>query len=769
MSPSETSNPNVEEQAAEFHPVPRVVPTLYILCGSFSKTETDELTRSFFTRIDNDAMKLAGKILRLPDLQPRTLDSINSELEKMLAHEYWEALMLKGVVTREDLPEIDKLASINIAVVYKSNPDDANVGQDLEKVCAKVNSFLRNRARYTLALIHFGRKLLPMANVSDYWPRFKVSDESNKGIRNEEGRDTETLTTLMLAIAFSGLLRMALGQLREFSHSADTWVNIGASALLVDIFSMKEYARNLLLLDVFQSFVGKETSQPEKQLLENILSGHFAESTTNLVTAVTSDLADEIRLTQDGNDITQAELLPHAEAYKKMRATKDLNSEQEKKAFIQALVQTFTRKSQKIEATLQKRADEEASRHFEVLQAVLDGSIVDKSFLYKAKVLSGTQPPAGFPAFVVGVEQLIELMRNCEDLKLCSRPVIPSPLTTENYFQLKSAEIYDHFRSGGIGIERFFRRFASPLGTLVLLLPVIPLLYFVLPMFLHISELQSLLISSIAVVVGGAVEFAWWEIKKHNQVSNLYISADNTQSSEEKFFNSIHSQVIEFVLRIAAKWLRGYRLEVLSKMTTLQRYVLKVQKLIRENIFSNEVYFKSHAGSGFFTKEEKATIKLLNLTYCQELAESVRSTLKQDHGDYNDYRAYILQKGIIEAINTIKKPSAVIEMVEAEVNEKINAQFKSGHVQPYVLAEENEQLKEGKKWWWLEQKAIPSGRIAEGTPIEKKFTFLPIGDDAALVTAYGQNSTFWPKDAQVTQLALRNELQCIRGLVVTRK
>ena len=763
----ENELPETNPPEDSFQTIPPVKPSVFYLCGDFSEEDTSLIWQQVSSHVSDSSLLRLVSINYIPSINEQKLDGFTQVLEPFLTNDYWSDLFQGGILNREDLPGIGKLPSINIYLVLNFSGDtNSSMIDNLKAVSNRIKRFLKDKSNFNLSLILVGKKDISLEIIRDFFPKFKISEENTRGIAVEMGHVQECLITFMLSLVYSNQLEVINNLSRSALKSSDFWIYIGASSILVDFHAMREHINKLALKEVLSSFLETELNQPQKSCLKAVVEKRVNDSSIEQLNSSIEVLSMDMNFEREKGQIISSEIRHGSELYVKVRDPK--------KFTVEYLVGYFNQKTALLTEKSSITAGAEAQKHFNLLETILNGNLNPGIQGDEGSIFQTGHIPAGLSALIYGLEQLINTLNKVKDVSINNNPVSPVRLTSEAFYRAKSEEFLFYYKNGRIAIQRFFRRFASLPGTIVFLLPLIPLVYFALSSFFNLSQILSLVIGTIATLLIGSIEYILWEIKRTNKEYYLRFKWSDELTLKEKYQLSITKMITDFFLGIVAKINKDLRLQLISKLGEFNKFIQEFNNRIERSLQNLSVFFLSYrdkdfeAGTDVYKTEEKATLKLQKISYCEESAASVTSKLKLDHPEYNSYRDFIFREYVLKSITEKRNPKAILEKITKDISKLVDATIRIGHVQTYVLSDEINQLDEGKKWHWLDQKAVPFGRLTEQESHGMQFIFYCIGDEASLIGAYGKYSKFWPANAVINQSALINELQCIRGIMVSK-
>lgn len=760
MSPLENDVIDNTQIDCEFKKVAPIRPSVFFLVGDFSEEEVAEVQKKTIDRVTSTALHRLFSIKRIAEIDDQKMDEFINQLKPFLTNEFWSGLLSDELIEREDLPGIGKLPSINIFLVF-NNIRGKNPGiiEKFNAIAKRIEAYLTNKAVYNFSLILIGKQKISIDKVKEYFPKFKISEENTRGIRVDDELVKECLVNIILALIYTDYLDDLFKEVLK----RDCWIYIGASSIFVDFHSMSERINNAVIKTTLNTFFENALNENQKGILNNAIKKSVSETTKQLLKGSVEQLQDDLDIVLDQNEVISSEIRKGRDLSRVISGPKLFT--------IDYLSNKFKTKTDNIYARARMVADEENKNHIRLLENIWEGNFETEKPLTNS-IYNSAAMPSGFTSLSFGVNKYIETLKKTIDVLQKNKKVDPAPLITEEFFNSKAEEMIFYQKTGRVAIERYFRRFASIPGTLVYLIPLIPLIYFLLTSVFHENDILALILSLGITLLIGAGEFVFWEVKRTNKENALQFKWGDDLTFQEKHNLSIAKMIIDLYLAIIAKIHKNFRYQMIKSLSEFEQFLATFQKNAEENLRKLEVFFLSYAesniepGTDIYKTEEFATMRLQQISYCEESTNSVLSKLEADHSNYKDYREYLFREYLINSLFKELDPNQVIQVISDESKKIISSTIDLGHVQTFVLSDEIEQLAKGKRWFWLEQKADPLGRLNEKEARGIQFCHYCVGDNAALEGAYGKYSNFWPKAAKVKQSALMNEMQCIRGIIV---
>lgn len=703
-----------------------ITPTVIIFCGSFSKETIallgDGVRGRLGTSIPIDAL-LQDHLQSLPDVSDERIRQLVAPLFR-----FEFRTKMAGV--------------IQIIVVFDQTANDSSTSsQLLQSLTGAIQSALAS-VEYDLMLIVIGGNALDLGNCKHaYWPRFRLQEEALGGVKAPQDIVLGACQNLIVALTGSELVR-ALNYSIADRESVD-WVWMGASALSVDLDSMREYHEDAVLERLLLPLVMTNWNENGKPLVDKAASGKIEELQSAMLSSAieyTAPYAWQGRTEQ--KEIVRFGLDRGSKLVSKVfRPEKDLPS---------VLSANYEQIAEALTRNLGKEASQQYAHLLDVLAFFLDRS-TNRGNDRGTPLTLVEQWPSGLVVAVHAVRKMLTRLKDSADARYNGKDVPPIPIKTKPFLmsmgESDASAIYGAMRR----LMRLERTILSYQGTALKLIPAWPLTTGILiPVFE--LDLGIAALAAAAIVTGiGVIEQLIWRYLVQRHRSKL------ERENEQRLAGS--------VLRIVARTLQDYRLLVMARLIdicqTLQRLtelLFDLAKKTADNRAKKTIAQKGDAGTVYW---------LADYTKCLDWADQAIKQANETSLPYTNVTTMLIAKYIFPLLEQPASPRDVLQSIRAIAHKYAQENFQSDVLEPYVLSEQEEPLQYGRRWEWLYKRAHPLGQT--GKQNAKSLTIVALANDAALVGAFGQESQFWGKDWLVVRSSLAHSIICLRGLIEFNK
>ncbi|MGB9594063.1 MAG: hypothetical protein ACPL7R_07990, partial [Anaerolineae bacterium] len=464
------------------------------------------------------------------------------ECEPLLSWDIWNKMVERGYQPR--LPDPGSPARLQVIVVV-----DALDGQDtvppLDQMLGEARLALERRAELSPALIWLGERPGSLSQGLDKcWPRIRLEQWAVGGIKVDRAKVLEAVEHLVVALVTSDLVRAMDSFLKR---EAVEWVVMGASALLVNMRA-EEYVREALLRDILEALVKPVPDVDRPRLVEEVRKraqrvrealveeGVAALKEVGWEAAASGLAIQECSLKDRG--LLEAAFGPYQYAMATEKVTW--------KRWLQHLVASVSALARPFAPDVVSGLGPMLRAHYrqvgetvglwygekprgvaprirselDSLQVFL-GAFLDRGLPARSK--SGGTPvpwvrerplPTGVPAAILAVLAMESQFADgvdLEDTRGPSRqPVRPVPMMDGVYLDAAGVTDADIVQGAMRRYMHLSRTLASPWGVLLNLLPAWFVAALVLQSVWRWSEIKSLAIGGLALLVIGIAEMAYW-------------------------------------------------------------------------------------------------------------------------------------------------------------------------------------------------------------------------------------------------------------------
>jgi hypothetical protein len=397
--------------------------------------------------------------------------------------------------------------------------------------------------------------------------------------------------------------------------------------------------------------------------------------------------------------------------------------------------------------------------------------------------------PTGLQAVIYTLNVVIERLSKSTDLVHEGKYVKPAPLGSEDYWSAASDEDVSTIEGSLLKYRRFMDRLTSPLGLSLKLFVAWPLLTGLIDTITKWNLGEVVLISGVILALLGLIELLIWHIKGKRL---LY-----------KVRNEIYGCLKSRILSLVARALYDYRLVAISRLLTIKRLLRELYaKLSDEHRYwlqewekREELTKSSDEGAKYwlvdFTRAlgndrveitgylsekwpplvgEVAYVwkdiehNELRLSWRSEARRGANVEAQRVNENYRKAETCIIAQSIFPLFRHPTSGIGVIKSLRNIGIKWMEKEFKPQLLEVYTLAEENNGLKDGRKWQWLFNRARPLGGSRKND-YSQSFTVITAYDESSISGVTGKYSSFWHDDWLVVRSRQPGELGCIRGVI----
>jgi hypothetical protein len=413
--------------------------------------------------------------------------------------------------------------------------------------------------------------------------------------------------------------------------------------------------------------------------------------------------------------------------------------------------------------------------------------------------------PSGLQTVKYSIRKFMDFLTNAPAVKFDGREIEPAALGTAAYWETAAAEDILVIEGAIRRYERLRRSISSGWGVALKLIVGWPLLYGLLDVLTNWDQWIIIVVPAVALALLGLIELIIWQIRARRLLFQIR--------------KEINARLAKRALSILAKTLYDYRLLVLAHLRPIRRAFANIDAVIREEFqqvqsrcreigdtaSSREdgnqywlVDFKRALGTETVTVKAKHAVEESQhsdeeskraeeweplegelasiwrdpesgsetLSWKSEARRKANVEAMRENENYRKAETAIIAKHLLPLFQHPASPLEVVQAFRESGMKWAKQEFKPQLMEPYLLADENEVLKEGKKWRWLFQHAHPMGASSESKG-RLPFTLIAVPDNKALGGPTGRGSADWQEDWLAICSRQTNEIGCMRGIVET--
>lgn len=767
--------------------VPEVTPTLVVLWGPDAEAMKGlqaNVVRRLAFYFEIGVLRWAGPFS--PDAK---IDSqkLAKDCEPLLSWDLWQRLVEKGY--QSSLPAPGSPARLRVVLVVDRMTGQAD-GLSL-KILEELQGHLGEQVDLAPVLIWLGKKPTPPPEGLDVcWPRIRMEPVAAGGIGVDPQLVWEATEHLIVALMGSAFLPAVNQSVRD---EETEWLVAGASALLLHP-DIEKWLQEAVLREVLRPLVAPlpeaEADRIEKKMGEyaqKIREALLEEATAALrevgwEIGVEGLAVKECTLGQDA--LLKALFGPYRGGViaQKFRLRNWKEWPRQFWALINALAAPFLpdqhlgkilhRHYQECGDRIEQwvsigqwrglapRAQEEVRDLRVLLGAFLDRGMMSEVSSEKQSSWWFTERPlpTGLPALLMALLALEKHLSGESDVKDVRGPspewVRPEPLNTEGYLRTAGDTDAMIVRGNLQRYAHFARTIASPWGVFLYLLPAWPLTAFLVQLMVQWKPVQAVLATGLGLLVIGIAElFYWWFIKARRLLKIVQREA--------------HRYLADRILRLTASVIRDYRWWILTQLWEAE--------LALRDLYS--ALWRRYA------ETEKALWALEKLpyakgnTYILANKEEIQEWKKRAQEAVRQYSAWLGEDGkgkfenavtalIVREVWPLSEQPMSAEVVVKTLIEGCMEAVRGREPLPglwsaSVAAEKIEELKDGRRWNWLWNRAYPLGSVESPIP---EFTFMLVSEEF-ITGPTGKGSRYWQPDWQTISTFQKQEEVCIRVMV----
>ncbi len=622
------------------------LPTLIFPCGKGDML--DELKQKVIQRL---GPQVAEDIVHWAAvLDPAvTVDDrqIESELTPTLAYDYWQRLEKKGYVA--NLPDAQHHMPLHVLVVC--NPLDHGHQDALADWLNKLASTIKSTKSYkrldcTLTLLMLGDPVRDVEKLQAYWPRFYLGKVAWGGTQITPQHALQVCQNVIVSLLTSELPRFIEHVVGKQRKSVQ-WIDMGTSAILVDLQSAKDRFESEVLSQFTNRLVSPSPDETQRDLLNDAAEEKRREFQNNLLaqaaqTAKSLGWDITIKEYKSNPDLKwPAQRQPEPQvlrnkaerqgcylAYESHLAKAVFGetsswwlNERDDVLFIPPTYGFFQRLGRQIQfgwkrfkelfssinlpgssgleellaenyekliENLRRDVGETSRRGFQDLLDTLAFLIERRGFTGgKLPLDSSVNWPAGLQAGRYIIGSIAEHLTDSVVFSYAGEPVHPSPLVSADYWLVAARADVAAIEDGVRRCERSRRSIFTPWGILLKLLVAWPLVVGFLQLFLSNWSMVALaLVSAGLLILLGLIELLVWRVKY-----DLLLRQVRSQ---------INARLADRVLALVARVVQDDRLRVAALLPPLQRVFSELALAFQhenERVLQECAQFSKQAGN----------------------------------------------------------------------------------------------------------------------------------------------------------------------------
>ena len=728
--------------------------------------------------------------------------SIVEACASFLTLDLWQRLVDKGY--QSNLPDLDFTARVQVILIWDaltcepSDADDATAA--LSEVLKAKEKLVGQMIEILPILIWLGECEGVSEVYRSYWPRIQLDTKALGGTTVKPQRVYQVCEHLLVALVSTELTR-ALDHILQGKKDKVEWFVLGASALITDPQRMQHWLEAAVLKRVLEHHIATSLTDVQKHQIEKAVETRamifrraaLAEAADALRESRWQVDLDEENLTIQRCILNSTEL---REATFGSYQPSSLRGGMHRARFLQApfsflqdlhllltavsrpfvpgrnlvdiLAGHYAELSNFLEGWfsgnkkrgLAPRVDEERGNLKDFLAAFLDRGPLPVDKLPVFQVSDGSLPRGLAAARFAVMRMRYYLVQegdfNYHTLDLDEAEVTENPVQEvrstflEPGFEahqriaaeIAATEIQGYVRR----YHHFVRTLASLPGVLLQLLPAWPLATYLLSLLPEWGIGRSLVVSGISLLLIGVIELIyWWLIRARRGLDK----------NQEKAY---HALVSKSLLPLVAYTMQDYRLWVVHHLRETEALLQDLYAVFEEEYWQAERVYSTLDGShindnSYYLQRDQVWLE----EKVQSIVEDVNT---RERGKYEDYVTAVIGKEFWPWTERPRPARVVLEgIVKAYVDEIVK--LGREELKPGVIAEDEDLLKNGKRWQWLWQRAQPlgSGRLSE------PFTIILAPAEYVMGASGQENKDYWKQDSMVAYTRQMYEEICVRGAV----
>jgi hypothetical protein len=692
----------------------------------------------------------------------------------LCAHELWNQMVARGYYPA--LPTV----RLQVVVLWDAFSDRGEWSTDLLRR-------LPQELKANLPLVEVQPVLILLEGVSSpesqdlraYWPRIRLGMITSAGGRVTRAKVLDVCRHLLVASIASELMRAI-----DYYKDEAEWLALGASALIVDIATIRHWLEEAVIRRVLEPWVENPLTASDRQLIKEAVEERASvlqQEMLHKAAGILQESGWKVTLEEDivrGCRLENALLRETAFGpYRGRLWPKEGRVPGEKAVerfrrllweyweLLLALSKPFLPKEQDLSTRLEEHYGRLINdlkqgelvpwlrQTGERLKAFL-GSFLDRAvrqaFANRGFDIPSANLPSGLKAAVCAVNAMRVRLSELPIMKIPrddGDTVHPAALSDERF--LRAAAETDALIVQG-EMRRylhFARSLSSPLGVLLNLLPAWPLMGLLLGFLIPAAWFWA----GIGLLIIGLGELIYWWLVRARRL--LY-----------RIRKKAHQILVDRILTLTTHclsdmrfWLLTHLREIVSIMEDLDMRLQERYERAKQVCF-NMRRAESRAANGSFhlvvdVDEIQREINLIE--------RDIHSLVPPQYGSI---LTELVARKIWPLAGQPVSALTVLREIEARCLEKIADRWQPARFTPGAIAEGIESLRKGRRWEWLWQQAQPLGQERGAS----SFTLI-LAPETELLGATGKNSPFWQEDWLEGDTFQTHEEMCIRGIVCRKR
>lgn len=814
---------DIDENLATILVSPTYTPTVIVpvsgTSGVFSQTGMVLINRLF-------GFFQAGAVAWIDPFDPNQADYIaqlSSAISPFLNISLWHKLSDLKIV--ETLPDESHPIQLRLLAVYDgiTSTDKTIAEKRLEQFINDLISVVGRSIDLRVALILLGDIDLRSDLQRQFWPRIRLGTTGLGGMQVETETVFQVCENLIVGLLSSDLEDLLTKKVQG-NNPRVGWINLGAASIMVDITPMETYFRLQLLEKFLKPLeLGSLTDQDHQKLAEQAgefskkYQGYMAKEASNIchdlgwdiIVPIKNNRTEEGVEFKDYSETTQVQkcyMSPGTELTKhilgedwwseRIWIDKPVSTGMSLKTISirigwnlrryghllthrpslsldpEIITSELARNYQHLDTELTRRLEEPVNEQYGLLLEWLRLRLGYQKKLLGPPIIISEKLKSGLSTIAPSAAGLVDWLSTSPDLISPfekKEGVTPETLGSEAYWRLAANIDTSNIQGEIRKYERYSRMILSPIGLILKLFVAWPLLYGLFALFTRWDTWQSAVISLLLVALLGLSELIYWRMIRANRLL--------TQVQ-----NKIEETLAKRVLGIMVKSLADYRRIVITRLIPIHQSFSNLTKLLsdqlQDTILSLEQQKKqpgsreinTHYHLVDFKKVDSWLDKALEAANAR-IEELVKKDQNEDEAEYHarmqEYSS--LSTALIgeESLKYLKAPASgttTVRAFEQASRYWTGKEFRYQELNPHVLAELNDKLREGRKWQWLEQRAYPLGEDTHAVE-EMLFTVMCVPNVETLRGNEGTGSPYFHSNWDILKTIRTHEISSIRGVI----
>jgi len=736
-----------------------------------------------------------------------TGEEIIQACKPLFALDLWQRLVEKGY--QSDLPSPRSPAQVQIIVVWDvaTECDYARTAALLRRISQQLKEQIQGQANILPILILVGQTLdLQPQDVDVYRLRIRLGTIALGGEEVGRPRMLEVCRHLLVSLISSELVR-ALTFVVKGQEDEVAWFILGASALLVDLPTIRHWLEELVLKYVLEPWVAVPFDDINRQLTSEAV----AEQARTYFKRMFKEALDGLRESgwkvlafPDGSGVQHSRLtnpILRREAfgpYQGWLGSSETVSRQNRQIgkglsrlrdAIRAMWETllalskpflpgsdlddrlrehYTQLCDNLDRWLSKDGwrglTPRLREEYEILEAFL-GSFLDRGVrsFYSEKgtylPLNQRDLPVGLRAAAYAVARMGDELGRGSDIRLTptlqpsQEAVCPASMEDVRFLQTAAETDAQVIRGYMRRYARFARSLASPLGVVLNLIPAWPLAALLLDHLPGWDSFRSTVVAGVGLLILGIADLVyWWLVRARGLLHEVRQRA--------------HQVLADRVLTWAARSLRDHRLWIVIRLREVGSALMDLYTTFGERYDRAERVWRGMEKTSSYARN--GSYHLVDIHEIQERARLVAEEVNlpvQNQGFESAVTALVAEQ-VWPLAEQPTSARAVLWELEERCHRQVNKRWQPERFTPAVIVEKMEALKAGQRWLWLWKQAQPLGQLRSEE--HSSFTVM-LTSKSALLGGSGKSSPYWQEEWLDAVTFQEHEEICIRGVILWKR